>query len=67
MIVQSNFLTDGGVVHKIAGYIHPNLRTCDVINRTVVHVCIIVIIFCVLCIFLGFLIKWNCMLYFFFL
>lgn len=37
MIVQSNFLTDGGVVHKIAGYIHPNLRTCDVINRTVVH------------------------------
>lgn len=53
MIVQSNFLTDGGVVHKIAGYIHPNLRTCDVINRTVVHVCNI-LNFCVLCINLNF-------------
>ncbi|XP_062584614.1 stabilin-2-like [Saccostrea cucullata] len=37
MIVHSNFLTDGGVVHKIAGYIHPNLRICDVINRTVIN------------------------------
>ena len=38
MIVQSNFLTDGGVVHKIAGYIHPNLHICDVSNKTVAHV-----------------------------
>lgn len=53
MIVQSNFLTDGGVVHKIAGYIHPNLRTCDVINRTVVHVRNIHY-FYVLCIYLDF-------------